>query len=233
MSDIKKDNGQGSTGLIRESLDYWFVATPEQIHASKEKHNGRLVMETCMQRSDKANQMNRIYPHKILQREFDAYQTLVEEKRAYGHCDHDNSSVVEFQNACLVVDKQYWKKGSEGDMEWWGDIEILNTSKGKDIQAIVEAGKRVSVSSRGVGSVQYDQKRDADVVQEDFVLIAFDAVCSPSVHNANMILKEGYELHKNKYAYRRFIELKINMLNSIDLLSRGLYDNLQNNELGQ
>ncbi len=214
------------TGLLCEGLDYWFEASPEQVQKSKEKYNGDLVLSTCLQRADVKNQMGRVYPLRILQREFDNYQKLISDKCAYGEQDHPNQAIVEFKNASHTIINQYWKRNDEGQMEWWGDLRLLRNDIGKNIAAIIEQGNRVSVSSRGVGSVQYDSRKDADVVQEDFVIIAWDIVTNPSTSKANLIIKEGLDLHKNKYAHKRYLELRMKMLNEINLRTRSITDTI-------
>jgi hypothetical protein len=205
--------------LIQEA-DYWFRADKDQIEKSREKHNGKLIMETCLQRADVKNQMGRTYPKEILEREFTSYQKLVDGRYAYGALDHTNSSVIELTTASHIVSKQQWKRNEKGQLEWWGELEVLSNSPGKELAAIIESGARVSVSSRGVGSVEYDKSKDQSTVQSDFIIIAFDAVGVPSTHNANLILKEALDLHKNKDAYKRYLEMKIQMLNDIDLRKR-------------
>jgi hypothetical protein len=60
-----------------------------------------------------------------------------------------------------------------------GEIEILDTARGKDLKAIIGAGGSVGVSSRGTGTTH---KRDdgADVVNDDYTLITYDVVADPA-----------------------------------------------------
>jgi hypothetical protein len=44
----------------------------------------------------------------------------------------------------------------------------------------------LGISSRGLGSVKKDMRENADVVQDDFDLIAFDFVSNPSTQGAFM-----------------------------------------------
>ena len=61
-------------------------------------------------------------------------------------------------------------------------IEILNTPSGKILQALINDGITVGISSRGLGSVK--RKNGSDVVQEDLMLTAWDFVSDPSTHRA-------------------------------------------------
>jgi len=91
-----------------------------------------------------------------------------------------NSSVVNLKNVSHNVI----------DMEWDGNdlngkIEILNTPSGEILQDLLEAGIRLGISSRGLGSVS--KRRDGAVeVQDDFELVGFDFVSNPSTHGAFM-----------------------------------------------
>jgi hypothetical protein len=82
---------------------------------------------------------------------------------------------------------------------WWdgdtllGEVEILDTPSGDVLKGLLRSGVMLGISSRGVGSVK--SQTGADVVQDDFELIAFDFVSSPSTPGAYMF-KEGYEANK-------------------------------------
>jgi hypothetical protein len=72
----------------------------------------------------------------------------------------------------------------EGD-EVRGTVEILNTPPGQILKNLALQGVRLGVSSRGVGSLKEDV--DGSIVQDDFELIAFDAVSSPSTPGAYLV----------------------------------------------
>ena len=197
--------------------NYWFEARPDEIKANREKHGGNLVMTSCIQRANKKNQMGRIYPKHILEREFHAYQKLVDGKSAYGETSHPDTSVVDFPTTSHCITKQWSKISADGFWEWWANITLLNNRVGKDMQAIIEQGFRVSISSRGVGTTEHDNQQDADVVQQNLVMIAFDLVTQPSTHDANLIIGEALnvnmkEFQKNEYAYNRYMEQSVDMV---------------------
>ncbi len=89
-----------------------------------------------------------------------------------------NSSVVNLKNVSHNVI----------DMEWDGNdlngkLEILDTPSGEILQDLLEAGIRLGISSRGLGSVS--KRRDGAVeVQDDYSIVCFDMVSSPSTHGA-------------------------------------------------
>jgi hypothetical protein len=81
---------------------------------------------------------------------------------------------------------------------WWqgkdlyGKVLIAEeTDAGRTLKGLLKAGFMLGISSRGVGSVK--SVGGKDVVQEDFELIAFDFVSSPSTPGA-YLFKEGKEM---------------------------------------
>lgn len=66
-----------------------------------------------------------------------------------------------------------------------GTVEILGTPSGNILKNLFESGIKLGISSRGLGSVQQSEAAgDAQEVQDDFELIAFDFVSNPSTHGA-------------------------------------------------
>lgn len=133
------------------------------------------------------------------------------------NCDHPDTAVVAFQQASHIITKQWSNINNQGQWEWWADITLLNTRIGKDMQAIAEQGYRISISSRAVGTTERENKYDADVVQDNLVVIAFDLVTQPSTHFANLQLKESFlpdakDLYMNENAYRRYMENSAEMM---------------------
>ena len=61
---------------------------------------------------------------------------------------------------------------------------------------MINAGVKLGISSRGLGSVK--EAMGATVVQEDFELICFDMVSEPSTPNAYVYPKEQSKMYENK-----------------------------------
>ena len=68
----------------------------------------------------------------------------------------------------------------EGDIV--GTLEVLGTSTGKELLALIEAGVLFGVSSRGGGSLREDG--DGYIVENDFECETWDVVAVPSVQRA-------------------------------------------------
>jgi len=163
-----------------------FEYTKEMIQESREKNDGKIVMNGILQKADTLNQNGRIYPLSILDREVRNYQKFIRENRALGECDHPDSSVVELKNVSHIVREAYMDGGI-----CYGVVELLDTPCGKILQSLVESGVTLGISSRGVGSTRDDGENQ--IVQDDFQLICWDFVSEPSTPGAFM-MAEGKEI---------------------------------------
>lgn len=162
-------------------VDYMpFIITPELIKESLDKNNGRLIVSGPLQRAGQLNQNKRIYPPKILAREVQKYQNLIKERRALGELDHPDSPVVNLSNVSHNILRAWWN----GDTVM-GTVEVLDTPSGNILKKLFEAGIRLGISSRGLGSVKELGEGTVEV-DEDFELIGWDFVSNPSTHGAFM-----------------------------------------------
>lgn len=141
---------------------------------------GRLTLKGPMQRCEAPNQNKRIYPRRVLQREFENYHKAVKENRAMGELDHPETSTVSLEKVSHVIREMWW----EGDT-WMGRMEVLNTPCGKILENLIDGGVTLGISSRGVGSTSTNES-GLDLVQDDFTLVCFDMVAEPSTHGAYM-----------------------------------------------
>ena len=162
-------------------VDYLpFEVKPDQINESMKENSGKLIVKGVLQRAEAKNQNGRIYPREILEREADKYTTeFIKQRRAMGELDHPESSVVNLQNVSHNVKKMHW----EGD-NLLGTVEVLGTPSGNILKELFKSGIKLGISSRGMGSVETVNEGDAQQVQDDFELIAFDFVSNPSTHGA-------------------------------------------------
>lgn len=144
--------------------------------------DGKLLVTGTLQRAEAKNQNGRIYPKEILEREATKYMdNFVKQRRAMGELDHPESSVVNLKNVSHNIVDMGW----DGD-DLVGTVEILPTPSGNILKDLLKAGILLGISSRGLGSVKKDMREGADVVQDDFDLIAFDFVSNPSTQGAFM-----------------------------------------------
>ena len=90
---------------------------------------------------------------------------------------------------------------------WWdgdnvmGKIEILPTPNGNILKALVESGITVGVSSRGMGTLE--QKGELMEVQDDFELLCWDFVSTPSNPDSFMRLVRENKEFKAQDNYKK------------------------------
>tara|TARA_R110000744_G_scaffold371606_1_gene482719 strand:- start:127 stop:738 length:612 start_codon:yes stop_codon:yes gene_type:complete len=157
----------------------------KQLVESSIRENKTLIVTGKLQAADTKNQNGRIYPEDILKREVEAYMNgPVAENRAMGELDHPESSVINLQNVSHTIKRCWW----EGDSVM-GDVEVLNTPAGNILKALFASGITVGISSRGMGSVSENLAEGTVEVQDDFELLCWDFVSTPSTHGAFMAPK--------------------------------------------
>ena len=166
-------------------VDYLpFEVEPDQINESMKENDGKVIVRGVLQRAESKNQNGRVYPKDILVREAKKYtDEFINQRRAMGELDHPESSVVNLQNVSHNVRKMHF----EGD-NLMGEVEVLPTPSGNILKELFKAGIKLGISSRGMGSVETVNENGAEAqeVQPDFELIAFDFVSNPSTHGAFM-----------------------------------------------
>jgi hypothetical protein len=158
--------------------------------------DGKLLVSGVLQRADAKNQNGRLYPSDVLKREAEKYmENFVKQRRAMGELDHPESSVVNLKNVSHNITDMNWD-----GKDLVGTVEILPTPSGNILRDLLQSGILLGISSRGLGSVKKDMREGADVVQDDFDLIAFDFVSNPSTQGAFMYpqgkINESVEQYK-------------------------------------
>lgn len=169
-----------------------FRANPITLTENVNKNNGNLVVEGILATAEVKNGNGRYYARELWEREMDKYSQLIKERRAIGELDHPESSVINLQNVSHLISEYWW----DGD-NVMGKIEILPTPSGNILKEIIKAGVTVGVSSRGMGSLE--QNGNVMEVQDDFELLCWDFVSTPSNPGSYMHLTEGKIQEVNKY----------------------------------
>ena len=176
--------------LLVETQNFKPIQTLTEANHSK---RGNPIVGGVMATAEVKNGNGRYYSKALWNREVDKYQTLIDENRALGELDHPDSQVVNLKNSSHNVTKLYW----DGD-NLMGFIEILPTPSGNILKALIENGITVGVSSRGMGSLE--QRGDLLEVQDDFELLCWDFVSTPSNPGSFMhTIKENREISLNPY----------------------------------
>ena len=170
------------------------------------KEKKPLIVSGIIQRAEAKNQNGRIYPTEILMREIKNYVNgPIKERRALGELDHPESSVINLQNVSHNI-TEIKIKGNDV----YGTFEILDTPAGRILKELFANNITVGVSSRGMGSVEESMGDDGDstvTVQDDFELLCWDFVSTPSTHGA-FVSPVG--LNENKIKVPEYKYTKVN-----------------------
>ena len=161
--------------IIKESkknfLDY---SKPFEFYAVLQKYNT-------------PNRNGRVYPERILKREADNYKKAIDKGTALSELNHPESSLIDLDRVSHDITEVWW----DGNI-LMGKLRLL-TSPGFHERGIISCkgdmaanylrqGVTLGISSRGVGSLA--KKGEQNEVQDDFELICFDLVSSPSTPGA-------------------------------------------------
>jgi hypothetical protein len=185
--------------MSKSLLIEYALFTPKSAVLTEGKGDRNLVVQGVIQRADAKNQNGRIYPKNILEREVEKYiDGPVSENRALGELDHPESMVINLKNVSHNIKQLWW----DGD-DLMGKVEVLPTPSGNILKELFLNKITVGISSRGMGSVQPLGEGTVEV-QDDFELLCWDFVSTPSTQGAFMTptgLSEGYKpQHTSKYS---------------------------------
>jgi hypothetical protein len=146
-----------------------------------------LVLFAVLQKFDTPNKNGRIYPEVILKRENEKYQTVIKKGGALNELNHPSSSLLDLDRISHSILETWW----DGKM-LMGKIKIFTTpgwrkmgivsTKGDQAAYLLMNGATLGISSRGVGSLK--NIKGENIVQEDYELVCFDLVSSPSTPGA-------------------------------------------------
>ena len=152
-----------------------------------------LVLTAVLQKCGVENRNGRIYPPEILKKEVQNYQELINQNRAIGEAEHPESSVINTDRVSHNILETWWDGKT-----LMGKVEILMSPgflklgiiscKGDMIANLLRKGIMIGVSSRGVGTLNTEHGKN--VVQDDFELICWDIVTSPSTPGSWMFKNE-------------------------------------------
>ncbi len=170
-----------------------FRLSPQAITEAAKAPSGNLIVEGRLQTAEVKNGNGRYYPKEVLMREIKNYvDGPVKENRALGELDHPDSSVINLKNVSHNI-KGIWWDGNDVV----GKIEILPTPSGNILTELFKNGITVGVSSRGMGSLK--PIGEAQEVQDDFELLCWDFVSTPSTPGAYVHpINEGLEFTPTK-----------------------------------
>ena len=146
-------------------------------------HSKPFVFYAVLQKYDTPNRNGRIYPERILKRESENYKKAIAKGTSLSELNHPESSIIDADRVSHRITEIWWNgRTLMGKMELDTTPGYLKSgiisSVGDKVLNMIRKGWTVGISSRGVGSLKNENGKN--VVQDDFELICWDIVTSPS-----------------------------------------------------
>lgn len=194
LSPNEKHNLHLMEQMKKDMLDY---SKPFEFYAVLQKYNT-------------PNRNGRIYPEKILKRESDNYKKMIQKGTALSELNHPESSLIDLDRVSHIITDIWWD-----GIILMGKLKLLTSpgfhergivsTKGDQAANLLRQGVTLGISSRGVGSLK--KVGDRNEVQDDFELICFDLVSSPSTPGAYLFLdpkeRSNFEENLDEEAQRK------------------------------
>jgi hypothetical protein len=190
-------------------------------------HSKPFEFYAVLQKYNTPNRNGRIYPEKILKREAENYKKMIEKGTALSELNHPESSLIDLDRVSHMITEIWW----EGPI-LMGKLKLLTSpgfhergivsTKGDMAANYLRQGVTLGISSRGVGSLK--KVGEQNEVQEDFELICFDLVSSPSTPGAYLFLnpEDKHNFEENIEEERKIRDTKSLGIGdkSIDLMKK-------------
>ena len=155
--------------------------------------NEPILINCVLQKWGVKNKNGRIYPKEVLIPQVDVYEQMVQDNSAVSEADHPDSSVISLQNISHMITKMWWGKNDQENI-LFGQLKLIVSPGyikygiasvvGDKILLYLQNKIKMGISSRGVGSLK--EINGENLVQNDFELIGFDLVATPSTPGANL-----------------------------------------------
>ena len=164
----------GNQNVLMESKSFMDHSKPFEFYAVLQKYNT-------------PNRNGRIYPEKILKREAENYNKMISKGVSLSELNHPESSLIDLDRVSHIITEIWWD-----GIILMGKLRLLTSpgfhergicsTKGDLAANYLRQGVTLGISSRGVGSLK--KIGEQNEVQDDFELICFDLVSSPSTPGA-------------------------------------------------
>jgi hypothetical protein len=207
-------------GILIESDAGW-INPKDQLNVSLIQENKKLDYKNpfefyaVLQKHDVPNRNGRTYPEKILRREAERYKQIIEKGLSTSELNHPESSLIDLDRVAHLITEIWWD-----DNILMGKLLLLTSpgfhqsgvvsTKGDVAANLMRQGVSLGISSRGVGSLK--KVGEKNEVQDDFELICFDLVSSPSTPGAYLFSNKE---DRHKYDEKLEEEKKIDPSNNI------------------
>jgi hypothetical protein len=199
----------GQTGkgiLIEYDAGYINPKTENNQYIMEQKsmldHSKPFEFYAVLQKYNTPNRNGRIYPERILKREAENYKKMIQKGTSLSELNHPESSLIDLDRVSHIITDIWW----DGPV-LMGKLKLLTSpgfhergvcsTKGDLAANYLRQGVTLGISSRGVGSLK--KVGEQNEVQDDFELICFDLVSSPSTPGAYLFLEpdERHQFEEN------------------------------------
>lgn len=217
-------------GILIE-MDAGFVSPREDMNAAflkeavKMDYKNPFEFFAVLQKYDTPNRNGRFYPERILKREAERYKKMIAKGLSTSELNHPESSLIDLDRVSHIITDVWWDKNI-----LMGKLKLLTSpgfhergivsTKGDQAANLMRQGVTMGVSSRGVGSLKKVGERNE--VQDDFELICFDLVSSPSTPGAYLFtdVNEREKYEENLEEEKKVSQPEKNLDKSIDLMKK-------------
>ena len=174
--------------------------------------DGSVVLEGVFTEIGVKNKNNRIYEEAEVLPHINELKEKVKTNKLLGELDHPKDFDISLSNVSHVIEDLDYDKDKKQVL---GRIRLLNTSKGKEAQALIEDGIPLHISSRAAGTV--DEAGKVKIKK----FFTYDLVADPGFENAELSkVNESYGFGDTEglYIYEMAeTEDEINKTNKTDL----------------
>jgi hypothetical protein len=217
-------------GILIE-MDAGYVSPREDMNAAflkeavKMDYKNPFEFFAVLQKYDTPNRNGRFYPERILKREAERYKKMIAKGLSTSELNHPESSLIDLDRVSHIITDVWWDKNI-----LMGKLKLLTSpgfhergivsTKGDQAANLMRQGVTMGVSSRGVGSLKKVGERNE--VQDDFELICFDLVSSPSTPGAYLFsdVNEREKYEENLEEEKKVSQPEKNLDKSIDLMKK-------------
>ena len=174
--------------------------------------DGSVVLEGVFTEIGVKNKNNRIYEEAEVLPHINELKEKVKTNKLLGELDHPKDFDISLSNVSHVIEDLNYDSDKKQVL---GRIRLLNTSKGKEAQALIEDGIPLHISSRAAGTV--DEQGKVKIKK----FFTYDLVADPGFENAELArVNESYGIENSEglYIYEMAeTEDEINKTNKTDL----------------
>lgn len=187
------------TGVLPSGVSFLQETFPLEIRDMQDKvisesadgtKQKALRITGVFQKCDALNQNGRIYPSDILGEAVEAIQEDLGRRMVIGEYDHPSDAKIHLERVSHLITK-VWVEGKYV----YGEAEVIEgTDCGRNLAALLRAGVRVGISSRGVGDMECVNEGREDehyIVQPGYRFVTWDVVGEPSVEEATLSVMEN------------------------------------------